>query len=85
MAKWSNGWSRSATNNTGRADSPRGSSVTEEDSLTNSDNSASGGAHLNIFPFSQSLDVAHRRLAEESTIFTIELTDTFVSNLKGDR
>jgi hypothetical protein len=51
--------------------------------LTEPGGSASSGAHLNSFPLFQSFDVTHRRLAEEAAVFTIELADTFVSNLKG--
>lgn len=45
--------------------------------------SASSGAHLNNFPLSKGLDVTHRRLAEVAAVFSIELTDTLVSDLKG--
>jgi hypothetical protein len=45
----------------------------------------SGCAYLNDFLIPHLFDVAHRGLTEEATVFTIELTDAFVSNLKGNR
>jgi hypothetical protein len=63
---------------------PEGNSR-QQDFLTESDDSPSGGAHLNDFPLSQSFDVTHRRLAKEAAVFKIELPDTFVSNLKRHR
>ena len=51
--------------------------------LPNSDDSPSGSAHLSEFPFSEGFDVTHRRLAEGAAVFAIEMTDTFVSDLKG--
>jgi hypothetical protein len=56
----------------------------EEDSHSNSDDWPSGSVHLSEFPFSDSFDVTHRRLAEVAAVFTIELADAFVSNFKGD-
>lgn len=53
------------------------------DSRAYYDDSPSCGAHLIDFPFSECLDVPHRRLAEEAAVFAIELADAFVSNLKG--
>ena len=51
--------------------------------LTKDGNSPSGCADLNHFLISELFDVAQRWLAEESAVFTIELADAFVSNLKG--
>ena len=45
--------------------------------------SPSGSVHLSEFPFSESFDVTHRRLAEVAAIFTIKLADAFVSNFEG--
>ena len=50
--------------------------------LPNSDDSPSGGAHLSEFPFSEGFDITHRRPAEGAAVFAIEMTDTFVSDLK---
>jgi len=55
----------------------------EQDSLTQPGGSVSSGAHLSNVPLSQGFDVTHRGLAEEAAVFTIELADTFVSDLKG--
>jgi hypothetical protein len=49
-----------------------------------SDNLPLGGTYINDFPLSKGFDIAHRWLAEEAAVFTIELTDTFVSDLKGN-
>jgi ABC-type antimicrobial peptide transport system permease subunit len=41
------------------------------------------GVHYNCFVVPESLYVAHRRLAEQSTVLAIELADTFVAHLEG--
>lgn len=55
-----------------------------QESLIQPGGSVSSSAHLNSLPLSQGFDVAHWRLAEKAAVFTIELADTFVSDLKGN-
>jgi hypothetical protein len=67
-------------------ESQRGEPVgnrSEQDFLTQPGGSVSSSAHLNSLPLSQGFDVTHWGLSEEAAIFTIELADTFVSDLKG--